>query len=129
MKLLYRFVYYLGGLSIGLVLVFFFLSGKKTQCSYFPNARVLKEIRSKHQNYAPEARAFLEEHKIDTIVIQKLLKQGDVNFSKSQTDRDKPCREYIIDGKHNDETLRINVKECKTTDSLAEISEAKFIKE
>ncbi len=39
MKLIQRIGYYLGGFSIGLVILAFFLNGKKTSCSYGPDAR------------------------------------------------------------------------------------------
>lgn len=128
MKLIHRFGYYLGGLTIGVIFVFFFLSGKKTSCSYFPNARVLKEIRFKQHEYSPQALQFLNDNKIDTIVISKLLHQGSVDFDKSQTHRNDPCRVYVINGKYNKKNLQIEVKECKDTDSIALISKARFSK-
>ena len=47
MTLIQRIGYYLGGFSIGLVILAFFLNGKKTSCSYGPDSRVLKNINSK----------------------------------------------------------------------------------
>ena len=49
MKLVYRFGFFFGGFSIGLVFLMFFLSGKKTSCAYGPDARVLKNIQIKIQ--------------------------------------------------------------------------------
>ena len=59
MKLIHRIGYYLGGFTIGIVILIFFLSGKKTSCDYGPNARVLKNIRSKHKTYTAEERTGL----------------------------------------------------------------------
>ena len=47
MKFIHRLGYYLGGFSIGLILLAFFLQGKKTSCDYGPNARTTKNIANK----------------------------------------------------------------------------------
>ncbi len=54
MRLLHRIGYYLGGFSIGLIILAFFLSGKKTTCAYFPEARVLKNINTKTESPKPK---------------------------------------------------------------------------
>ncbi len=126
MKLVHRFAYYLGGMSIGIIFVIFFLSGKDASCSYFPNERVLKEIRFRQHEYSPQALSFFQQNHIDTIVVSKLLHQGNVDFNASQTDRDKPCRIYIIKGTHQGQHLQIAVKECKDNRDKATITQAKF---
>src|SRR5699024_499927 len=125
MKLIHRFAYYLGGLSIGVIIVFFFFGGRYTSCAYFPNARVLKEIRMMGQKYSPEAINFFTTNHIDTVVVSKFLRQGEVIFDKSQTDREQPCRTYVINGIHQKKHIQIDVKICKS-DSLAIISKAHF---
>ena len=52
MRLIQRLGYYLGGFSLGLIILAFFLSGKKTSCAYGPNARVLKNINTKKLVYS-----------------------------------------------------------------------------
>ncbi len=47
MKTLYRLGYYFVGLSLGLVIVSFVFSGKKTSCNYGPQARVLANLAKK----------------------------------------------------------------------------------
>ena len=47
MKFYQRLAYYLSGFSLGIFFLVILLNGKDTSCSYFPNARVLKNIRSK----------------------------------------------------------------------------------
>lgn len=125
MALIRRFFYYFGGLIIGIIIVFFFLSGKKTSCAYFPNARVLKEIRSNQQVYSPQALQFFEQNNIDTIAVRKLLHQGKVHFNQSQTDQKLDCRVYLISGSHKSQDLQIEVERC-TADSLSTISKAGF---
>ena len=42
-----RLTYFSGGFIIGLLFLMFFLSGKRTSCSYLPNSRVKKDIMKK----------------------------------------------------------------------------------
>ena len=47
MGFLHRLGYYLGGFSAGLVFLFFILNGKRTQCHYGPQARVIDNLSKK----------------------------------------------------------------------------------
>ena len=75
MQLLKRFGYYFGGFAIGLVLLAFFLNGRKASCQfdYGPDARVLKSINSKQLIYSTEAQDFLVNKSIDTTQINYIL--------------------------------------------------------
>ena len=66
MKLVYRFGFFFGGFSIGLVFLMFFLSGKKTSCAYGPDARVLKNIQIKSIQYSESVQEQLNNKIIDT---------------------------------------------------------------
>ena len=66
MKLIHRFGYYLGGFAMGLVILAFFLSGKKSSCNYFPDARVMQDIRIKERAYSDEAWETISKNNIDT---------------------------------------------------------------
>lgn len=121
-------MYYVGGLGLGILFVIFFLGGKQTSCNYFPNARVLQEIRNKEQVISPMVYQFLEENNLDSLAIAKVLGQGKVKFGESQTDRHQPCRVYLINGKHLSRDLQIEVTQC-LADSLAVISKARFLDE
>ncbi len=112
MKLIQRIGYYLGGFSIGLIILTFFLSGKKTSCAYGPEARVLKNINSKPLEFSPSVLM-----KLDSISIRNLLKKGSINFSKSSP-RETPCGIYLVDGELNDTMVEITVKNC---DSLVKV--------
>ncbi|OCB78568.1 DUF4258 domain-containing protein [Flavobacterium crassostreae] len=98
MKFAQRFAYYLVGLVIGLFFVALVFSGKDTRCNYFPNSRVLNNIRNKPFNYSEKASAVLAEPWIDTIDIKNTLQYGDVDFDQSSTEFRK-AKTYIIEGK------------------------------
>ena len=98
MKFAQRFAYYLVGLVLGLFFVALVFSGKDTRCNYFPNARVLNDIRNKPFNYSEKASQVLAESWIDTIDIKNTLQYGDVDFDKSNTEMNK-TKVYVIEGK------------------------------
>ena len=74
------------------------LGGKDTRCNYFPNARVLNDLRNKPFHYDTEASRRLSEDWIDTIDVKNTLQYGDVDFDKSNIP-DEGGKRYIIDGK------------------------------
>ncbi len=122
MKLIHRIGYYLGGFSIGLVLLAFFLNGKKVSCDYGPDARVLKNINLKHIKYSENVNSSILKNEIDSISIRELLLHGDIDFNKSDT-RKEPCSIYAIEGELNDKDLYLFVENC---DSIATIQNIKW---
>ncbi len=98
MKFYQRFAYYLVGLVMGLFFVAMVLSGKDTRCNYFPNSRVLNDLRSKPFNYSEIASKKLAEGWIDTLDIKNTLQYGDVDFDKSNKKSDNG-KLYVVEGK------------------------------
>lgn len=98
MKFYQRFAYYLVGLVMGSFFVAMVWSGKDTRCNYFPNARVLNDLRNKPFHYDSIASRVLSEKWIDTIDIKNTLQYGDVDFDKSNI-IDRGGKRYIIEGK------------------------------
>ncbi|SFZ91682.1 hypothetical protein SAMN05428642_102220 [Flaviramulus basaltis] len=122
MKLIQRIGYYLGGFSLGLIILAFFLNGKKTSCSYGPDARVLKNINSKKIIYSDIVNDYLSNKTIDSLEIQTVLKKGDINFSNSET-RKKPCGVYIVEGSLDEKEIILTIENC---DSIATILNLKI---
>ncbi|MBP0902454.1 hypothetical protein ACFSKN_02400 [Mariniflexile gromovii] len=118
MTLLQRIGYYLGGFSIGLVILAFFFNGKKTSCSYGPDSRVLKNIRMKKIEYANDIQAQLLSNNLDSVAVNYVLKKGNINFSESNA-REKPCGIYLIEGDYNDKEIALTIQNC---DSIATIT-------
>lgn len=98
MKFIHRFAYYLLGLIMGSFVVAAIFSGKDTRCNYFPNARVLNDLRNKPFYYSNQASKVLAEKWIDTLDIKNCLKYGDVDFDKSNIAVGTGKR-YVIEGK------------------------------
>lgn len=100
MKFYQRFAYYSMGLIIGMAFLFMFLNGKEMSYSYFPNARVLKDLRSKPFYYSDESEIKLNQKWLDTSDILKTLTYGDVIFSKSNIPEGSG-KLYIVEGKNS----------------------------
>ncbi|MDP2685765.1 MAG: hypothetical protein Q8O62_00990 [Aequorivita sp.] len=125
MKLAYRLVYFSGGFLIGIALLFFILSGKKTSCAYGPESRTLKNIKLKPRAFSEETLNVLRENKMDTAVVTTLLDEGDVLFSESSTKLDS-CKIYVIEGMISEKNLKIKIENCE---NKATVIEAQVIKE
>ncbi len=94
----YRFAYYMVGFVIGMFFVALVWSGKDTRCNYFPNSRVLNDLRTKPFHYSEKASAVLAESWIDTTDIKNTLQHGDVDFDKSNVEFERG-KLYTVEGK------------------------------
>jgi hypothetical protein len=113
MKFKFRLAYYLFGLLLGLFFVIYFLGAKAesrgVEFCYLPNCRVLKDLRSKSFEYAPEAEATLKEGWVTLEDIKTSMRYGDVDFSKSKK-RSAKGLIYVIEGKtSNNEDIILTV--------------------
>ncbi|MFI8379803.1 hypothetical protein [Leeuwenhoekiella sp. NPDC079379] len=106
MRVLHRTGYYLGGFSIGLILLAFFVKGSGVElpsCDYMPNARVLKTIRNNGYALSQNAEKELQALQLDTTDLNVLFLEGEVDFNKSDTRRE-PCGFYNIYSQESVET-------------------------
>ena len=120
MKFVHRLAYYGLGLFFGIVILIFFLGGKKTSCDYSPNARVLKNIKIKERQFSSNSMDFFESNNIDTSMVSILLEEGDVDFNKSNTEAE-PCNIYFVSGEADQNILELEIENC---DSIATIKKA-----
>ena len=118
MSFVKRFSYYFFGLCIGLVILSFFLSGKKTSCNYTPEARVKNELLKKDLigiNILTDSNNYL-----NTGQIREFIKKSSVNFSKSDTSKDS-CKTYSLDGYLLNEYKEILFENCSETIKIIKI--------
>ena len=92
---------------------------KKTSCDYGPNARTLKNIRTKKTEYSSEVMKLLVDKKIDSSQIISIFENGTVIFSESDTKPDS-CKIYVIEDHSNKEYIKIRVKNCENTVTVME---------
>ena len=112
-----RFTLYGFGFAIGLLIVFFFLGGKRASCNWLPNDRILNIIRQKKILYSEEVTRQLSESRADSLDIRSILESGDVDFSRSRV-KNEPCRLYWIQGEGEQDSYVITIEVC---DSLATV--------
>lgn len=115
MPFIKRLGYFLFGLSIGLVFLAFFFK-KKTQDTgtsfcYLPNCRVLKDMRSKPLFYSDQIDSLILSKAIDSTQIGYFFREGDVDFSLSNT-KTSPCKTYVIHAEFTDKEATIEVLNC-----------------
>lgn len=112
-----RLGYFLVGLSIGIVFLTFFLKKKSDETGvsfcYFPNCRVLKDLRSKPLYYSDRISEMLQNKELDTLALNEFFINGDVNFSSSDTAA-KPCKKYVIENEVDGVLLTMSVDNCNS---------------
>jgi hypothetical protein len=116
MNLPKRIAFFSIGMFLGIMLLLFFLGGKKASCSYLPTARTLKSIRKKDKVFSNEAILMLNKTQIDTSFLSKVLQDGEVLFSESTVKQDS-CNIYVITGEtlsknKQPKNVKIWVKNC-----------------
>ena len=98
MKLSSRLIYFMGGFLIGICILIFIWDKKNTKFPYMPDARVINDVNSKNVHYSNKLHTAFAKNIITASQIQDILKNGNVNFSKSNTKID-TCKVYYLESK------------------------------
>ncbi len=122
MRILHRVGYYIGGFSIGLVILAFFLNGKGTSCQYDYglDARVRKDIGRKALRYGNKSQEQMKILTLDSAAIKTLILKADVNFSQSDQ-RKKPCGIYILESSLDDKDYIMELENCNRFTTLLKV--------
>lgn len=116
MVFLKRLGFFLFGLAVGLIFLAIFLKKKSDETGvefcYFPNCRVLKDLRSKPMGFDERISEMLLNKELDTSQLKKFFVDGDVLFNSSDTQA-KPCKIYLIEGEIDHEKVTMEVKNCE----------------
>ncbi len=115
--LIKRIGYFLVGVSISSIGVYFFWQKKNATFDYGMDSRTLKTIRIKKRIFSYDAKQVMLNSDIDSTKISTILYAGDVDFSRSKP-RKKPCSEYYITGNKELKNVSLYISRC---DSLATI--------
>ncbi len=125
MAFLKRLGYYMIGLTIGIIFLAFFLKKKTTETGtefcYFPNCRVLKELRSKPLAFSEEMQATLRNGIADSTEVKLFLREGSVKFSESEA-QGKPCPWYVIHYEVDGKDASLRATNCESRVTLSEFS-------
>lgn len=98
MKFVHRLGYYLVGLLVGVLFLFFFFKNKRTEFCYMPNCRVLKNIRSKPLTFSKEVKAKFDAKTFVLEDVKHCTENGNVDFGKSNKPYDGGGKLYVIEG-------------------------------
>ena len=118
--LIKRIGYYLVGLSLGSIGVYFFWQKKQATFDYGMDARTLKTIRIKKRVFSNDAKRVMLNSEIDTLQISTILYTGDVNFGKSKA-RQKPCAEYYVTGNDELKNISLYIIRCDSVSTIDKI--------
>ena len=116
-----RLPFFLGGLTIGIIIVVFVFGKKNTTFDYGPNARVLKNIRIKERVFSEKALTILNtSSEIDTANISEILRKGNVDLS-NKIKLDSCLYKYNIQGKQDLKNITLTVTNCETMAIIEDI--------
>jgi hypothetical protein len=115
-----RIFYYLIGVSLGSIAVYFFWQKKNATFDYGMDSRTLKSIRIKKRLFSDDAKNAMRKFEIDTLKISTILNTGDVDFGKGNP-RKTPCAEYYISGNGALEKVSVLVKRCDSTATIEKL--------
>lgn len=120
MNFIQRLGFYLGGAAIGSIIVFFIWQKKNTEICYFPNCRILKDLRLKKRAYDAPVQKLINNKELDTAAITYTFYNGDVDISKSNT-KLKSCKLYHIDSEYNDKSYEFLIENCDSTATIKKV--------
>lgn len=96
MKSSQRLKYYLIGFTISVLLILMFNNPLKNGCSYFPNERVLAEIKTHPISLTDQSKDILFNQNIEiNYFLDSILYKGKINFKESNA-QNLPCPNYIL---------------------------------
>ena len=111
MKLSNRLIYFMGGFLIGICILIFIWDKKTTKFPYMPDARVINDVNSKNVHYSNKLHTAFAKNIITASQVQDILKNGNVNFSKSNTKLDS-CKIYVIEKILSTKNYSISLENC-----------------
>lgn len=112
MKLMRKLFFYGIGVLLGL-LATWFMFGDRTdiQCSYFPNERVLYDLRKKKLEIGNDLNRRLVCNGIDSTALGNLLWNGEVLFEESTVNGTDSCNVYVVQAP-GDKPYKLSFRNC-----------------
>lgn len=111
MKFVRRLVYYLIGVGLGIIMVYFLFGDRDLQCSYFPNDRVLSDFRKKELRFAEQVNCLNTCWDLDSAFYASALRDSDIDFSFEYPETD-TCRSYLLEMNWREKHHQLIVMNC-----------------
>jgi hypothetical protein len=114
MKVYLRKFFYFGiGIFLGMLVVKALFGGRDIQCSYFPNDRVLNDLRQKKHEITPYAQCLMECYQFEEGFFERVFRESKVDFKNSEANIDMVCKKYALVWRQDDDlTWDILVHNC-----------------
>lgn len=112
-------MYYFLGMGLGIVMVYFFFGDRDIGCSYFPNDRVLSDLRKKEISLSADLQEKMDDSSQDTSGLSLALEFGKVNFGAS-TINDMNCNVYQLELESKSKVFAI--ENCDSTATIIEVN-------
>jgi hypothetical protein len=109
---------YMLGVGLGCVMVYFIFGDRDLQCNYFPNDRVLYDLRKKELEYSPEVQSKLKAGSVKDSVIFWALERGEVDFERTQKGLE-DCKQYFI--LLEEPAYELSVENCDSTAKIMSV--------
>ncbi len=119
MRLGRKLLYYMLGVGLGVFMVYFMFGDRDIQCNYFPNDRVLYDLRKKEMRLAAD---LIDEQGVviaDTGGLSASLERARVDFEKSRID-DQGCNVYFLKLKEMEKAFEI--ENCDSIATLLRVN-------
>lgn len=116
-----RLQFYLLGVGLGIVLVYFYLRNREMD-AWLPEGRVLEQVMRNHKEIGPVAACQLDCLQLGPNEIDSLLEDADVDFEKSEP-RKEPCPVYHIEKSEAGRIFVMKIESCRDTASLIAIEQ------
>lgn len=116
-------------LILGILLLLYFLLFRKSEVEaptkYTRRDRREVAFRHQHIYYTKHVRCRMECRNIDESEVKEILKEGEINYSKSDM-KSTPCPKYAVEGKtHDGQEVRIIVGNCDSQASIVTVIDLK----
>lgn len=123
MKFWKKLIYYSIGVILGTFLVSFIFSDRELECSYFPNDRVLYDLRKKDLSFSEQAQLSKLNLDLDSVDIQNIFLSGKVEFARTENETDQECKTYWISRAAKDaQAFEILIENCDSTATILELN-------
>lgn len=106
-----KIILYLFGVILGIFLVKFLFGGRNIGCTYFPEGRVIDNLRKKELTFTEFSECQLAQLGIDKELIDSLLSISKVHFSESKI-RGMECPEYVLSTRNYSPGFHLVIRNC-----------------
>lgn len=113
-----RFLLYLFGVGLGIIVSFFFFGDRDLDFSYFPNARTLKHLRGQEFKVSEKAICQLDCMGVSQSYFESLFYESDLDVDFGASNVKGICKTYHVEIE-DEKFAKFNVEDCDSTSTLS----------